>query len=75
MAYREFLDESGDLWIAWDTYPQNLDAVLPALRAGWLCFEHGQQRIRYSPVPKQWEEFSADRLRELLKAALEKGGV
>lgn len=71
MAYREFLDPSGVVWKAWDTYPTPAKPlnVAPHLAAGWLTFEGGAKRLRLVPVPADWEHAPESQLQAWLASA------
>ena len=69
MAYREFTDDGGTSWRAWDTYPGSAANVRPGFEGGWLGFECEAERRRLAPVPDGWEEASDDELRALLARA------
>ena len=30
----------------------------PTLRHGWLCFDCGDERRRFAPIPEHWERLS-----------------
>jgi hypothetical protein len=77
MGLREFVDEDGRRWRAWDIVP---DQMHPATRHedymqgfldGWLAFEtlDGADRARLTPVPIRWEQGSEEELRALLARA------
>lgn len=77
MALREFTDETGREWRAWDI---TADKLHPSTRAenhlqgvleGWLVFEaaDGRGKARLYPIPPSWEGASEDELRRLLKLA------
>jgi hypothetical protein len=69
MAYREFTDDGGISWRAWDTYPGSAANVRPGFEGGWLGFECEAERRRLAPVPAGWEEASDDDLRAMLARA------
>lgn len=69
MAYREFTDEGGRPWRAWDTYPQKRELVSPGMEGGWLSFEGEDEKRRLAPVPPGWEEGTDAELRLLLRTA------
>lgn len=71
MAYREFTDEDGVPWRAWDTYPTagSKIAVQPSYESGWLSFECETERRRLMPVPSAWDGASDDGLRAWLTQA------
>ena len=69
MAYREFTDDGGTSWRAWDTYPGSAANVRPGFEGGWLGFECEAERRRLAPVPAGWEEASDDDLRAMLARA------
>ncbi|HEU0301075.1 MAG TPA: hypothetical protein VFR37_16545 [Longimicrobium sp.] len=69
MAYREFTDDGGRAWRAWDTYPEKREFVSPGFEDGWLSFEAEGEKRRLVPVPPGWEEGTEVQLRGLLQAA------
>ena len=74
---REFKDTNGTEWLVWDVYPDQREASAsdPAmfphreLSEGWLCFESPSEKRRLAPIPRGWQEWSADRLATLLITA------
>ncbi len=77
MALREFRDESGRDWRAWDI---TADKLHPSTRAenhlqgvleGWLVFEavDGGAKSRLYPIPAGWQLASQEELRALLTRA------
>lgn len=73
MALREFADENGVRWKAWDV---TSDQIHPKTRAedymrdlaeGWLVFERidGEEKRRLCPYPDGWHAFDEGRLCEL----------
>jgi hypothetical protein len=78
MAVREFVDEDGRAWRAWDIRP---DAIHPVTKSedylaacydvGWIVFETipGDEKRRLCPYPKRWIDGSDAELRALLHAA------
>ena len=79
MALREFRDERGVEWQAWDTQPAlrifgeaaaglhlHEDAV-----GGWLTFQSATERRRFYQVPEDWDSLSDDELRRLCRHAVE----
>jgi hypothetical protein len=78
MAVREFRDDSGRKWRAWDIKP---DEIHPVTRAedyladcfvtGWIVFEtfSGDEKRRLCPWPMRWTEESEAGLRRLLARA------
>ena len=77
MALREFTDERGRRWRAWDIVPDQmhpttrLEDYMQGFLDGWLAFEtlDGAERARLTPVPINWAETSEDELRALLARA------
>ncbi len=77
MALREFTDERGRRWRAWDIVPDQLhpttrlEDYMQGFLDGWLAFEtvDGAERARLTPVPVRWEEGSDEELRALLERA------
>jgi hypothetical protein len=70
MAYREFTDQAGVVWRAWDTYPSSASNVRSVYAAGWLGFESTSERRRLHPVPDGWAEAEDDALCAWLGAAV-----
>lgn len=78
MAVREFKDESGYLWRAWNITP---DSIHPATKAedylvgcyelGWIVFERadGRDKRRLCPYPEGWHALSDLELRRLMAQA------
>jgi hypothetical protein len=81
MALREFSDEHGRRWRAWDILPDQLhpstrvEDYMQGFVDGWLAFESidGAERARLTPVPIRWHEGSEEQMRALLARA-ERGG-
>ena len=69
MAYRDFTDEEGRAWVAWDTRPQNQRVIAPGFEDGWLSFLSGEERHRLVPIPDGWVDESVLRLQQLLRRA------
>ena len=78
MAVREFRDEHGNGWRAWDIRP---DSIHPQTRAedylaecydvGWIVFETlgGDEKRRLCPYPVRWAEADESDLRQMLARA------
>jgi len=43
--------------------------VNPELQQGWLCFQSGIEKRRFTPIPKNWHELPDSVLRVMLSAA------
>lgn len=77
MALREFRDESGREWRAWDITAEKLhpstraENHLQGVLEGWLVFEavDGRAKARLYPIPASWRNASQDELRRLLGRA------
>ena len=77
MALREFRDESGREWRAWDITAEKLhpstraENHLQGVLEGWLVFEavDGGAKARLYPIPPSWHSASQDELRRLLQMA------
>ena len=78
MAVREFRDNSGRKWRAWDIRPEEIHPVTKAedyladcYVTGWIVFEtvSGDEKRRLCPWPKWWTEESEAGLRRLLERA------
>jgi len=78
MAIREFRDESGREWRAWDIKPEEIHPVTKAedyladcYLTGWIVFEtrSGDEKRRLCPWPMNWSDRSDDQLRHLLSQA------
>lgn len=66
---REFIDETGDVWTVWTTFPRSDANVRPQYRRGWLSFQCESQRRRLVPIPESWEAADDDQLRSYLRRA------
>jgi len=66
-------DDAQDTEIGVDTdrltTPRHNRHLPPALAAGWLCFESGDERRRLGPVPADWHLLPEAGLRELIDRA------
>jgi hypothetical protein len=78
MAVREFRDESGHWWRAWDIKPEEIHPVTRAedyladcYVTGWIVFESkdGAEKRRLCPWPMRWTQESEQGLRRLLARA------
>jgi hypothetical protein len=74
MALRNFIDSHGRGWRVWNVVPdygwgKDEDTLTPGLAGGWLCFEHGDEKRRLSPIPDDWEEADAQAMERYLQAA------
>lgn len=41
----------------------------PALERGWLCFQTGEERRRFAPIPPNWDDLPDGVLRVMLDIA------
>jgi hypothetical protein len=57
MVRRFFLIDEGEC-LAFEVIPSFSTSVDPTLRHGWLCFDYGDQRRRFAPIPKNWDKLS-----------------
>ena len=75
MALREFTDEDGVEWKAWDVTPEQMHPLTAAedyladMLSGWLCFESVRGRRRLAPYPSDWDAMSDEGFRKLLARA------
>ena len=78
MAVREFTDESGREWRAWDIKPEEIHPVTRAedyladcFITGWVVFEtkSGDEKRRLCPWPIKWMDETERGLRRLLAKA------
>jgi hypothetical protein len=78
MAFREFRDDSGRKWRAWDIKPEEIHPVTRAedyladcYVTGWIVFETvtGDEKRRLCPWPMRWTSESEAGLRRLLEQA------
>lgn len=78
MAVREFRDDSGRKWKAWDIKPEKIHPVTRAedyladcYITGWIVFEtaSGDEKRRLCPWPRRWTQESEQGLRKLLEQA------
>jgi hypothetical protein len=74
MAVREFKDNAGREWRAWDVAPDEMSAQIKneaylaeLYYTGWIAFETktGDEKRRLYPVPEAWSELP-DRELEIL---------
>lgn len=75
MAVREFADEIGRKWRAWEVTPESVhpqtraeDYLADCYRAGWIVFEtfDGSEKRRLCPPPYAWHERSDEDLVALI---------
>jgi hypothetical protein len=67
VGYREFVDDGGTFWQAWDTHPlaaSTLRSVSPEYAGGWLTFESSAERRRLAPIPPDWERATREQMSE-----------
>src|SRR5712691_7241412 len=78
MAVREFTDEHGVAWRAWDIRPEAIhpqtrgeDYLADCYVVGWIVFETAAQdeKRRLCPWPTKWAKASIGQLREMLARA------
>jgi hypothetical protein len=78
MAVREFTDQSGTRWRAWNITPESIhpqtraeDYLVDCYQVGWLVFEtaSGDQKRRLCPYPIRWDEGTEGDLINLLGRA------
>ncbi|MGI9077013.1 MAG: hypothetical protein ACR2G6_06730 [Gemmatimonadaceae bacterium] len=75
MALREFTDEDGVKWKAWDVATEDMHPATAAedflgdMLSGWLCFESVRGRRRLAPYPNDWDRLSDEDFRKLLRRA------
>ena len=76
MAYREFVDSSGQSWRVWSTVPSLGSKLRGGFDQGWLTFERTNADSsvplrRLVPIPSDWESASDDRLELMCRTAEE----
>ena len=76
MAYREFLDSSGQSWRVWSTVPSTGSRLRGGFGQGWLTFERTSSDTksplkRLVPIPPDWETSSEEQLDQMCRAAEE----
>src|SRR2546430_7877093 len=78
MAFREFTDEQGVAWRAWDIRPESIhpvtrgeDYLADCYVVGWIVFENAtaSEKRRLCPYPIRWARSSIGQLREMLSRA------
>lgn len=78
MAVREFSDDFGREWRAWDIKPEAIhpqtkaeDYLADCYTVGWIVFERttGEEKRRLCPYPVRWADSSEPELRALLGSA------
>lgn len=52
-----------------DDRPTNGRSVDPELQRGWLCFQTGVEKRRFTPIPPSWYELPDSVLRVMLDVA------
>ena len=76
MAVREFRDDQGRQWRAWEVTPESVhpqtraeDYLADCYRAGWVVFEtfDGSEKRRLCPPPYAWHERSDEDLAALVE--------
>jgi len=45
-------------WVVFDVVPRFSAKLGPSVDHGWLCFELGDERRRFAPIPENWQKFS-----------------
>jgi hypothetical protein len=76
MAYREFVDSSGQSWRVWSTVPSTGSRLRGGFDQGWLTFERINAEAhmplrRLVPIPPDWESAPDDRLELMCRSAEE----
>jgi hypothetical protein len=79
MSTRHFADAHGLNWDVWDVHPHDVPERHSAesrlidgaplarnLADGWLCFQAGNDRRRFAPIPRNWRELPETVLRVML---------
>jgi hypothetical protein len=72
MPHRRFVDDEGQVWHVWETYPRQtseLRQVAPEFAGGWLAFESAKEKRRLAPIPEGWETMSDAELGRLRSEA------
>lgn len=78
MAVREFKDDMGREWRAWDVRPDDLsprtkdeDYLASLYYTGWIAFETtaGHEKRRLFPIPGDWSALPDHELVKLLESA------
>jgi hypothetical protein len=74
MAYREFVDSSGQSWRVWSTVPSMGSRLRGGFDQGWLTFEriNADRDLplrRLVPIPADWESAPEDRLELMCRSA------
>ena len=76
MAYREFVDGSGQSWRVWSTVPSTGSRLRGGFGQGWLTFEriNADNTLplrRLVPIPADWESAAEGQLELLCREAEE----
>jgi len=78
MPVREFVDEAGAEWRAWEVTPDALypptrgeDYLAECYQLGWVVMEtkRGDRRVRLCPIPNGWLHLSNEALSALIPTA------
>src|SRR4051794_5953114 len=67
IPHRTFRTDEGREWHVWQVNPDA--AALEYVREGWLCFESGEERRRFAPIPHGWEHLADEILRFILSVS------
>ena len=76
MAYREFVDSSGQSWRVWSTVPSTGSRLRGGFGQGWLTFERTNSDgtlplRRLVPIPEEWESAPDERIELMCHSAEE----
>jgi hypothetical protein len=79
---RRFTDVRGIKWEVWDVLASDIpndhgpdptevehSRVALELAHGWLCFQAGEDRRRFAPIPPAWDELPDGVLRVMLEVS------
>jgi hypothetical protein len=77
MSLREFIDDAGREWRAWDVKEENIhkatrnEDYMRDYLDGWVAFESfdGEAKCRLHPIPRNWEDADREQLVKWLHAA------
>jgi hypothetical protein len=78
MPVRQFTDDNGREWRAWDIKPEEIhpvtkgeDYLADCYTTGWIVFQStsGDEKRRLCPWPKNWTKAPVQELRKLLRMA------
>ena len=66
---RQFCFDNGEECFVFNVSPGLSDLVDPDFADGWLCFDRGDERRRFAPIPADWENLQDRELSRMWERA------